>query len=82
MHFFGAVVSMVQEPKNDSPEVDGLMKQLEEVKNKLGYALTEYKRVMDALTYAQTDNARLVGDVKTAIDCYKAMRQQGWIPGL
>ena len=50
---------MAQEARKNSPKIEGLNKQLEEVKKRLGFALTEYKRVRDALAQAQAENARL-----------------------
>ena len=40
---------MAQEAKKDNPEMKALRRQLEEVKNKLGHASTEYKKVRDTL---------------------------------
>ena len=58
MRFFSVVASIAQEAKKDNPEIKGLRGQLEEAKNKLGYASTEYKRVRDALAQAQADHSR------------------------
>ena len=40
---------MAQEAGKSSPEIKPLKGQLDEVKKRLGYASTDYKRVKDAL---------------------------------